>query len=447
MLLPHDPRARRRRSTPDMRRASRDRLSLALMDARNHTLHAARPRSSRRSGPTLRDAAPPADAAPPLWLAGHVAWLAEYWIARNPQRALGPRCPARRRRGSASVEPQADAWFDPTLVPHAERWQRAAAGAAGAAGLPAGNAGDHAGPAGHTRRRRRRAVLLPHGAVPRGPARRGAGRAWRRPPACRWGCALPAGVAPRAPLLLPATRWTLGWTEAGLRAGRRAGPRDVAVPEFEIDAQPVSWAQYVEFIDDGGYDRQELWHPEGWAWLEREAEGEGRRGPRHVEQIGVASGAVLQTLFGKPTRMSRQPAGAARDAGGRPMPGRAGPAAACRPKPSGRSRRMQAARRGFRWGDVREWTAGTLRPVAGLRAGAVGARMRSWMREPCSAGRACSAAPRSPSRAPHEASEGAVVGAAGAGRGVRGVSDLRAVSAGFAFGLTASLRATLGMRS
>jgi hypothetical protein len=35
--------------------------------------------------------------------------------------------------------------------------------------------------------------------------------------------------------------------------------------------------------------------PDGWAWLQQLAEGEGRRGPRHVEQIGVASGAVMQT--------------------------------------------------------------------------------------------------------------------------------------------------------
>jgi formylglycine-generating enzyme required for sulfatase activity len=24
------------------------------------------------------------------------------------------------------------------------------------------------------------------------------------------------------------------------------------VPDFEIDAQPVTWAQFVEFVDDGG---------------------------------------------------------------------------------------------------------------------------------------------------------------------------------------------------
>jgi iron(II)-dependent oxidoreductase len=37
---------------------------------------------------------------------------------------------------------------------------------------------------------------------------------------------------------------------------RNGADAPVAVPEFEIDAQPVTWAQYVEFVDDGGYDRR-----------------------------------------------------------------------------------------------------------------------------------------------------------------------------------------------
>ena len=42
---------------------------------------------------------------------------------------------------------------------------------------------------------------------------------------------------------------------------------EVAVPEFEIDAQPVQWSQYIEFVDEGGYDREELWLADGWRWL------------------------------------------------------------------------------------------------------------------------------------------------------------------------------------
>ena len=104
---------------------------------------------------------------------------------------------------------------------------------------------------------------------------------------------MPGGMRTRDPLLMPATRWQLGSrAEDGFCPDNELAMHEVAVPEFEIDAQPVDWAQYLEFVDDGGYDRAELWHPQGWQWLQREAQAEGRRGPRHVDQIGVASGAA-----------------------------------------------------------------------------------------------------------------------------------------------------------
>ena len=99
----------------------------------------------------------------------------------------------------------------------------------------------------------------------------------------------PPPVVAREPMLVPATVWQLGSPAgAGFIFDNEKAPHAVSVPEFEIDAQPVSWAQFVEFVDDGGYDRAELWHPDGWRWLQALAAGEGRRGPRYVEEIGVA---------------------------------------------------------------------------------------------------------------------------------------------------------------
>jgi iron(II)-dependent oxidoreductase len=40
---------------------------------------------------------------------------------------------------------------------------------------------------------------------------------------------------------------------------------------FRIDVAPVTNAQYVEFIEDGGYRRRELWSEAGWAWKEADA--------------------------------------------------------------------------------------------------------------------------------------------------------------------------------
>ena len=67
--------------------------------------------------------------------------------------------------------------------------------------------------------------------------------------------ALPVGVAPREPMLVPAGRWMLGSQPGGFVFDVEKWAHEVDVPEFEIDAQPVNWAQYVEFVDDGGYDR------------------------------------------------------------------------------------------------------------------------------------------------------------------------------------------------
>ena len=124
-------------------------------------------------------------------------------------------------------------------------------------------------------------------------------------------------------------------------------------------------------MSDGGYDRAEFWHPDGWQWLQgmSEAPGQyqGRRGPRYVDQIGVASGAVMQTRFGQARRMHGNQAAMhmtwfEADAwcrwAGRRLPFEVEWEVAAH----------TAARRGFRWGDVWEWTGSTFRPYPHFKA-------------------------------------------------------------------------------
>lgn len=43
---------------------------------------------------------------------------------------------------------------------------------------------------------------------------------------------------------------------------------EVDVPAFAIARTPVTNAGWLDFVDDGGYERRELWSPEGWSWRE-----------------------------------------------------------------------------------------------------------------------------------------------------------------------------------
>ena len=366
--------------SPDVRHAGHDVLSLALMDARNHTLHLVGQidavMASRGSEVSSR-----LSLDPPLWTMGHVGWFQEWWIARNLQRHMGAGADPEATR-LASIEPRADALWNPAVAPHDNRCTL---------DLP-----DLAATRGYLLDTLEATLELLEKAPDEDDA-----LYFYRLALCHedmrgeelivlaqtLGLSLqlvmPGPIAPRAPMLVPAVRWKLGLgsgsneavvggSSPGFAFDNEQPVHDVSVPEFEIDAQAVTWAQFVEFVDDGGYDRAELWHPAGWQWLQAKAadasQDGGRRAPRYVDQIGVASGAVMQTRFGKPMRMlGGQPATHVTwweaDAwcrwAGRRLPAEVEWEVAAH----------TAAARGWRWGDVWEWTGTTFRGYPGFEAG------------------------------------------------------------------------------
>lgn len=349
----------------NMRRAGRDLLSLALMDSRNHTLHLMAQIESAL-GASGFVVPPLAELNPPLWTLGHTAWFQEWWVTRNLQRQRGRQAEPDAMR-LASIEPKADHWFNPLVNSHASRWEMQ---------LPAVGA--------------IKSYLLDTlettlELLEKTPDEDDALYFYRlalfhedqrgeelitlaQTQGITLQLALPGPQAPREPVLVPAVRWTLGSAaDSGFCFDNELPAFEVQVPEFEIDAQAVSWAQFVEFVDDGAYDRPELWHADGWKWLQEKASGEGRRGPRYVDQIGVASGAVMQTRFGKAMRMLGNQAAThvtwwEADAwcrwAGRRLPAEVEWEVAAH----------TAARRGFRWGDVWEWTGTTFRGYPGFAA-------------------------------------------------------------------------------
>jgi ergothioneine biosynthesis protein EgtB len=364
-----------------IREAGRDVLSLALMDARNHTLHVFTQFQSALEAadfvvpllPTLN---------PPLWELGHVAWFQEHWIGRNLQRSQGARGYSAGPR-LPSMEAGADRWWDSSRVPHDERWFL---------DLPDVNAcrayllntlestlellerADETDDALYFYR-----LCLFHEDMHAEAMVMTAQTLGMKldPPLLH--AFAPKPMTLRDPLLIPASNWLPGIPAdtAGFVFDNEAGAIEVNVPEFEIDAQPVSWAQFVEFVSDGGYDRQELWSDAGWRWLQTISLNEGRRGPRYVDQIGVASGAVMQNRFGQPLRMlGNQPAMHMSwweaDAwcrwAGRRLPFEVEWEIAAH----------TAARRGFQWGEVWEWTGNTFKPYPGFVPGPYADYSQPW---------------------------------------------------------------------
>ncbi len=335
-----------------IRRADRDLLSLALIDARNLCLRWLDVFDSRGL------AADASGGRSALWLCGHAGWYQDWWIVRHVQRGRGERCDGSATR-LASAEPRADAWFAPGghAPPDAAHVRDYLAQTLEATldllALPTsqGDDGLHFFRAALLHEDRLCETLAEWAAL------RQLGPRPDPPPPWR------PLQAPRAlePLWMPASTVQLGNTGAGFVPANERGTETLTVPEGEIDAQPVSWERYIEFSEDGGYDRLDLWTEAGRQWLQAS----GRRAPRDVEQLRgsplVQRGGELQRVpAGQPVlHVSRHEAEAWCRWAGRRLP----------TEPEWEAAALQARQRGFAWGQVFEWVAGSARPWPGHNSG------------------------------------------------------------------------------
>ena len=305
-----------------LRQASADWLSLALMDARNCTLR-------RLAMFEDAQALAPRESVSPLWLAGHGAWFQEYWVARHAQRTRGELAAPDGAR-LASIEPRADDWFGgatqdclgldapalraylaATLETTLELLETAADNDQGLYFY--------------------RMALMHEDRLCETLAE--LAMTWQLKVNKELGA--PPPRVDREALRMPGQRFMLGSFKTSQKTAAPSGlvpdnerwAHEVVVPEFEIDAQAVNWACYVQFAEDGGYDDPAHWSDEGWHWLSRQA----RRAPRNVEQM---RGGVLVMRHGA---MQRAPAGQAvmHITAMKRRPGAPGLGGACPPSPSG----------------------------------------------------------------------------------------------------------------
>ena len=227
-----------------------------------------------------------AELNPPLWELGHIGWFQDYWIARNPQRGLGLRADPDALRHPPR-RAGADELYNSSLVPHDSRWQLPLPDAVATrddlarqldetlALLRQADAGDDA-------LYFFRLALL-HEDMHHEAAlymARGLGIAIEDP---RWQArALPQ---PGTPLDFAARSWSLGYASGvGFAFDNELPGRTEALRAFEIDCQAVRWAEFLPFVETGGYDDPRWWTEAGARWRALQPAGV----PRYTRR--VASG-------------------------------------------------------------------------------------------------------------------------------------------------------------
>ena len=70
---------------------------------------------------------------------------------------------------------------------------------------------------------------------------------------------------------VPGGPFVMGTDDTGWALDNERGSHEVEVPGYYLDATPVTNRAYLAFVEDGGYEREEGWDPEGWRWIKDES--------------------------------------------------------------------------------------------------------------------------------------------------------------------------------
>jgi iron(II)-dependent oxidoreductase len=92
---------------------------------------------------------------------------------------------------------------------------------------------------------------------------------------------LPVGrAAEREMVPVPGGEFVMGTDNRAQTLDNERNAHLVDLPDFLLDATPVTNEAYVRFVEDGGYERPELWDNRGWEYVKRE----GITTPKHWYQ-------------------------------------------------------------------------------------------------------------------------------------------------------------------
>lgn len=79
----------------------------------------------------------------------------------------------------------------------------------------------------------------------------------------------PPGPVINREILVPAGPFTMGTSVEPWALDNERPAHQVHVDAFVIDKYPVTNAMYLEFVTSGGYDQQQWWSEEGWAYRQK----------------------------------------------------------------------------------------------------------------------------------------------------------------------------------
>ncbi len=216
---------------------------------------------SRDLGPEQLAAAPPGPTNPVPWEIGHIAWLQERFLLRG--------------EGAATLIADSDERFDPSRTRHSDRAEAVRSGLDGVleykdrvhdalrGKLDGLDGGELAGAEAYLFQlaaivEDMRGEAMLHGRQAMG---------WPAPSFVTGAVAPAAEGSPAGDVGLPEGVHMLGGEPGdGFIMDNEEWGHGFEVAPFEIARIAVTNAEFMAFVDDGGYRRRELWSPQGWGW-------------------------------------------------------------------------------------------------------------------------------------------------------------------------------------
>ena len=222
---------------------------------------------------------------PPLWEMGHINWFQQHWLKRNPQWRRGVDADPFVAR-HAAARPDADALYDSSNVPHDTRWalplpdaqatrSDLARGLAHSLALLQECGDDDQSLYFHR-------LCLFHEDMHHEAALYSAQSLGLAVADARWQTQPLRAAATQ--LKVDAGHRRLGSTPAdGFAFDNELAAHAVNLPACRIDSTVLRWADFLPFVDAGGYASDRCWSPAGLAWRKTQLQ----TAPRYLRRDGA----------------------------------------------------------------------------------------------------------------------------------------------------------------